>query len=91
MTAITVYEKARIQLDLVTGQTLNRYGINIAEATSGEVLKQPTVPGISPLSPEQQQNLEQQLNQPLPQINLPANQPQTQPQAQPQPTDTQPR
>ncbi|GAC1643688.1 MAG: hypothetical protein NVS9B15_00300 [Acidobacteriaceae bacterium] len=87
LTAITVYEKARVQLDLVTGQTLARYGIEMGEATTGEVIKQPTVPGITPLTPDQQRALEQQLNQPLPQINVPANQqlqPQTQPQIAPQ-------
>ena len=88
LTAITVYEKARIQLDLVTGQTLDRYGIEIAEATTGEVRRQPSVPGIARVSPQQQQQLEQQLNQPLPQINMPSPQMQNQ---QPQTTTPQPQ
>ncbi len=57
LTAITTYEKARIQLDLVTGQTLNRYSIDVEDATTGEVRKQPAVSGVKALTPEEQQQM----------------------------------
>lgn len=65
LTAVTAYEKARVSLDLQTNQTLNRYGIQMADAVHGEVTKSPTVPGVAPSqnttpTPSQQQQQQQQ-------------------------------
>ncbi len=43
--AMAAYEKARVELDRVTGQTLLHLGIDIADAESGKVTKMPSVPG----------------------------------------------
>jgi len=43
--AMAAYEKARVELDRVTGQTLIHLGIDIADAQSGKVTKMPSVPG----------------------------------------------
>jgi len=43
--AMAAYEKARVELDRVTGQTLAHLGIDIADAESGKVTKMPSVPG----------------------------------------------
>ncbi len=48
VTAQTAYEKARVNLDLVTSQILEHYGINIADAETGSVSKQPNVPYVVP-------------------------------------------
>ena len=48
LSAVTTYEKARVALDLITNQTLDRYGIQLTDAISGDVKKQPTVPGVAP-------------------------------------------
>jgi outer membrane protein TolC len=46
--ARTGYEKARVELDRVTGYTLVRDGIILEDAFSGVVTKQPIVPYVTP-------------------------------------------
>jgi outer membrane protein TolC len=48
VTATTDYEKSRVNLDQVTGGTLNTLGIVISEAESGQVQKLPSVPYVTP-------------------------------------------
>ena len=43
--AMAAYEKSRVELDRVTGETLVHNGIDIADAQSGKVTKMPSVPG----------------------------------------------
>ena len=50
--AMAAYEKARVALDQVTGFTLERNGILLDDAISGNLTKQPTVPNVGP-APEQ--------------------------------------
>jgi outer membrane protein TolC len=45
VSAMAAYEKARVELDRVTGKTLTSLGIDIADAESGKVTKMPSVPG----------------------------------------------
>jgi len=45
VTAMATYEKARVELDRVTGNTLTNLGIDIADAQRGQVTKMPSVPG----------------------------------------------
>ena len=42
------YEKSRVQLDLITGQTLEHLGINLDDAAAGVVKTLPNVPGVAP-------------------------------------------
>jgi outer membrane protein len=46
--AETQYEKSRVELDRVTGQTLLHLGIDITDAESGRVQRMPNVPGVLP-------------------------------------------
>jgi len=57
VTAMAAYEKSRVELDRVTGSTLQRLGIDIVDAERGAVEHMPAVPGAEP-RPEQpnQQN-----------------------------------
>ena len=48
VTAMSAYEKSRVELDRVTGQTLVRNGIQIPDAVSGRVTANPVVPGVIP-------------------------------------------
>ena len=48
VTALSAYEKSRVNLDQVTAQTLNHLGIEIQDAETGEVHKLPNVPGVQP-------------------------------------------
>ena len=48
LAAATNYEKARVQLDLFTADTLGKLGIDYGESESGKVQKMPKVPGIVP-------------------------------------------
>ena len=48
VTAMSAYEKSRVEVDRVTGQTLVRNGIQIADAVSGTVTANPVVPGVVP-------------------------------------------
>jgi outer membrane protein len=72
----------RSALEQTLASTLDRYGINIADAATGNVHSAPAIPGIEPAKagpevnePTQQQQLQKQEQQ---------SQPQTQPQPQPQ-------
>jgi outer membrane protein len=64
--ANSAYEKARVELDRVTGATLDRLGIMMADAERGQVTKMPNVPYVAPRPPEQQTPVQQQA-QPQPQ------------------------
>lgn len=48
LTAKSAYEKSRVQLDLITGQTLEHLGINLDDAAAGVVKALPNVPGVAP-------------------------------------------
>ncbi len=48
------YEKSRVELDRITGLTLNHLGIDIADAESGSVQRMPSVPGVLPRNDIQQ-------------------------------------
>jgi outer membrane protein TolC len=77
VTSLTNYEKARVTLDQATGYTLDRLGIVLSDAATGQVSALPRVPGVvnasspegqqqAPLPPQQQQQQQQQ-QQPPPQ------------------------
>jgi hypothetical protein len=79
------YAIDRAALAQILASTLDRYGISIADAVSGHITQQPTIPGIEPAKaqpevtlPGQQQKLQQE-------EQMPAPQPQSPPQSQPQP------
>ena len=58
----TTYEKARVELDRVTGYTLVRNGIVLDDAFNGVVTKQPVTPYVAPrndATPTQQQQVPQ--------------------------------
>jgi len=46
--ALSAYEKARVALDQVTATTLDRNGIAVEDAVSGQVSRMPAVPGLQP-------------------------------------------
>ncbi len=46
--ANAAYEKSRVELDRVTGLTLTHLGIELADAETGQVRKQPVAPGVTP-------------------------------------------
>ena len=48
LTAKSAYEKSRVQLDLITGNTLQHLGINLDDAAAGVVKALPTVQGVQP-------------------------------------------
>ncbi|WP_371719947.1 TolC family protein [Acidobacterium sp. S8] len=67
------YAIDRAQLSQILASTLDRYGISLAEAATGTITQQPTIPGLEPAKklpevnlPGQQQNLQQQQQQPVP-------------------------
>ncbi len=51
VSAITAYEQSRVQLDIVTGRTLESLGIDMADAESGSVTHMPHAPGVLPANP----------------------------------------
>ncbi|MBI2677766.1 MAG: TolC family protein [Candidatus Koribacter versatilis] len=54
----TAYEKSRVELDRVTGLTLDHNNISLADSEVGIVTKMPSAPGVTPrtdLTPDQQQ------------------------------------
>jgi outer membrane protein TolC len=53
VTAMTAYEKARVELDRVTGQTLVRNNIRMDDAESGRVAQAPQIPGVIPRTTKQ--------------------------------------
>jgi outer membrane protein TolC len=64
--ARSTYEKARVELDRVTGYTLVRNGIVLEDAFNGVVTKQPVVPYVAPrndATPTQQQQVPQGASQ----------------------------
>lgn len=48
VSAMSAYEKSRVELDRVTGITLSRLGIEIQDAESGKVKEMPSIPGVVP-------------------------------------------
>jgi outer membrane protein len=48
MSAMAAYEKSRIELDRAVGVTLDHVGINIADASKGQVNHLPNVPYVAP-------------------------------------------
>jgi outer membrane protein len=60
VTATAAYEKSRVELDRVTGYTLDRSGIQMADAETGFVKKQPAVPDIAPRTDIQPTVMQQQ-------------------------------
>ncbi len=74
ISATAKYATDRAGLAQLLGITLNRYGISIVDAASGQISTPPTIPGIEPAStypvvnlPGQQQRLREQQKQPVPQ------------------------
>jgi outer membrane protein TolC len=49
--SMAAYEKARVELDRVTGKTLDNLGIELSDAVKGQVTKMPSVPGTIKLDP----------------------------------------
>ena len=54
VTAMSSYQKSRVELDRVTGATLDRLGILMADAERGQVTKMPNVPYVTARPAEQQ-------------------------------------
>src|SRR5271157_2313470 len=52
LNAAANYEKSKVQLDLSTAETLQKLGIDIAEAEAGQVKQMPTVHGVVPATQE---------------------------------------
>ena len=48
--ALSTYEKARVALDQVTATILDRNGISMDDAASGQVTHMPSIPGLQPNS-----------------------------------------
>lgn len=48
--AMSAYEKSRVELDRVTGLTLDHNGISLPDAEVGVVNRMPVVPGVAPRS-----------------------------------------
>jgi hypothetical protein len=48
VTAMSAYEKSRVELDRATGLTLTHTGILIQDAENGEVKTLPNLPGVTP-------------------------------------------
>ncbi|HUS18225.1 MAG TPA: TolC family protein, partial [Terriglobales bacterium] len=52
VTAMSAYEKSRVELDRVTGNTLARNSISLGDAIIGRVETMPNVPGVTPRGPD---------------------------------------
>ena len=50
VSAMSAYEKSRVELDRVTGLTLSHSGIELQDAESGHVGSLPILPGVAPRS-----------------------------------------
>ncbi len=50
VTAMSAYEKSRVELDRVTGLTLNRMNISLNDVEVGQLKQMPTVTGVAPRS-----------------------------------------
>lgn len=79
ISATAKYATDRAALSELLGITLDRYGISIVDAASGQISTPPTIPGIQPASavpvvnlPAQKQQLQQQQKEPVPQPEKPA-------------------
>jgi outer membrane protein TolC len=48
VSAMSAYEKSRVELDRVTGLTLKHYNISLDDAENGNVTTMPSVPGVTP-------------------------------------------
>jgi outer membrane protein len=86
ISATAKYAIDRAGLAQILASTLDRYGISIMDAVTGNIAQKPTIPGLEPAKalpevvvPNQRQNLQQQQNQPVPQ---PQNPPQPPPMPQ---------
>jgi outer membrane protein len=73
ITARATYAKDRAAMAEILGTTLDRYGISLEDAVTGNVRQIPVVPGLEPAKPQpeahvpsQQQNLQQQEQNPPP-------------------------
>jgi outer membrane protein TolC len=53
VSSLTLYEKARVELDRATGELLERNNIDLADAQSGVINRLPTVPYVQPRSEAQ--------------------------------------
>jgi outer membrane protein TolC len=76
VSAMSAYEKSRVELDRAIGFTLDRLGILVADAERGQVTKMPSVPYVT-----ERQGLTPEVTQPQP----------PQPQSQPQPPQQPPQ
>lgn len=90
ITARATYAKDRAAFTQILGSTLDRYGISIEDAVTGNVRQMPVIPGIEPakaqpevIVPGQQQQLQQQEQAPAATPPMPP-QPQTTPPQPPQ-------
>jgi outer membrane protein TolC len=79
ISATAKYATDRAALNELLGNTLDRYGVSIVDAASGQITTPPTIPGIEPASalpvvnlPAQQERLRQQQKEPVPQPEKPA-------------------
>jgi outer membrane protein TolC len=83
ITSTARYATDRASLAQTLANTLDRYGISITEAATGNITQRPSIPGLEPAKqlpevsvPRQQENLQQQQQQPAPEPqNLPQSQP----------------
>ena len=82
VSALTTYEKGRVELDRATGLLLERNNIDLADAQSGVVNKAPNVPYVQPRS-EAQPELKPSAPQSAPPI-MPQGQPDNTPTTPPQ-------
>ncbi len=87
ITATATYGKDRAALEEILADTLDRYGISLADAVSGKVTQVPVIPGLEPAKdrpepalPDQQQNLQQQRQAPVTPQPMPPQPPTTPPQ-----------
>lgn len=60
VSAMTAYEKSRVELDRVTSTTLARNGISMADAVTGNITSAPKVPGVGPATDQKQPQTQQQ-------------------------------
>ncbi len=65
------YAKDRASLDQLLAETLDRYGISLTDALTGQMTRAPQIPGIEPAPaapepalPQQQQRLQQEIQRP---------------------------
>jgi outer membrane protein len=91
ITARATYAKDRAAMTEILGTTLDRYGISLEEAVTGNVKEMPVIPGLEPATPKpeaqvpnQQQRLQQEQTPPAATPPMPP-QPTTQQQTPPTP------